>query len=66
MAEEALRQQDDGGDMGELPNQGFEWVMLENFGLERSIYFRRPSKYLMARKRDHQGPGVDGPAEDGL
>ena len=50
MAEETLRQGDDGGDMGELPHQGIEWVMLEDFGLEVAIsnhihikYVNRPS-----------------------
>ena len=52
--------------MGELPYQGFEWVMLEDFGLELAIYFRHPSNHLMARKRGYQGPDVGGPAEDGL
>ena len=62
MAEETLRQGDDGGDMGELPHQGFEWVMLEDFGLEVAINICHPSEHFMARERDHQGPGVDGPA----
>ena len=47
--------------MGELPHQGFEWVMPEDFGLELAIYFCRPSNHL-----EHQGPGVNGPAKDGM
>ena len=52
--------------MGELPHQGFERVMLEDFGSDVAINICHPSEHFMARERDHQGPGVHGPAEDGL
>ena len=52
--------------MGELPYQGFKWVTFESFGSELVIDVCHPSKNFMVRERDHQVPGVDGPAKDGL